>query len=83
MNTKIATFHIGLVASTKHREQSPTKRLKSSSENQSHKGSAHIDHAINPYYPNLRIPLSNIDPQITVILQVKIKENMYLTFVVG
>ncbi|RIB09437.1 hypothetical protein C2G38_2044324 [Gigaspora rosea] len=47
---------------TKHRGRSPTKRLKSSSENQSHDELAHIHHAMNPQDPNLRIPLSNIDP---------------------
>ncbi|CAG8705150.1 5149_t:CDS:2, partial [Gigaspora rosea] len=39
-----------------------TKRLKSSSENQSHDGSAHIHHAMNPQDPNLRISFSNINP---------------------
>ncbi|RIB17107.1 hypothetical protein C2G38_2188226 [Gigaspora rosea] len=46
---------------TKHRERPLTKRLKSSSENQSHEGPAYINHAMNPQDPNLRVPLSNID----------------------
>ncbi|RIB02727.1 hypothetical protein C2G38_2049842 [Gigaspora rosea] len=46
---------------TKHRGQSPTKRLKSSSENQSHEEPAYINYAMNPQDSNLRVPLSNID----------------------
>ncbi|CAG8829779.1 41668_t:CDS:2, partial [Gigaspora margarita] len=46
---------------TKHRGRPATKRLKSSSENQSHEGPAYINHAMNPQDSNLQIPLSNID----------------------
>ncbi|CAG8824624.1 40382_t:CDS:2 [Gigaspora margarita] len=46
---------------TKHRGWPLTKRLKSSSENQSHEGLAYINHAMNPQDPNLWVPLSNID----------------------
>ncbi|RIB24400.1 hypothetical protein C2G38_2031898 [Gigaspora rosea] len=46
---------------TKYHGRPPTKRLKSSSENQSHEGPAYINHAMNPQDPNLQVPLSNID----------------------
>ncbi|RIB19399.1 hypothetical protein C2G38_2036095 [Gigaspora rosea] len=46
---------------TKHCGWPPTKRLKSSSEDQNHEGPAYINHAMNPQDPNLWVPLSNID----------------------
>ncbi|CAG8713685.1 42776_t:CDS:2 [Gigaspora margarita] len=46
---------------TKHCGWPPAKRLKSSSENQSHEEPAYINYAMNPQDPNLQVPLSNID----------------------
>ncbi|CAG8655559.1 419_t:CDS:1, partial [Racocetra fulgida] len=45
----------------KHCGWPSTKRLKSSSELQGHKGIAHSYQAINPQDPNIRIPLTNVN----------------------
>ncbi|RIB29543.1 hypothetical protein C2G38_2027670 [Gigaspora rosea] len=44
----------------KHRGQPSTKRLKSSSEINSHQALEHNQSAINPQDPNLRIPFSKV-----------------------
>ncbi|CAG8849969.1 180_t:CDS:1 [Gigaspora margarita] len=51
----------------KHCEWPLTKRLKSSSELQDHKGLVHNYQAMNPQDSNIRMPLSNINTNNTVI----------------